>query len=122
MSLRRGQQTEDGPLLVSFLVAAPPNLVVVLRHHGRLFLSGGYHRVYRLLQAGLSQVPYPVRDVPGLGQIARYGSSLFQEHVLMAPRPPLFTDFADRELASKAPLRATHKVTRIRPDEYLILS
>jgi hypothetical protein len=120
VSLRCGQQAEDGPLLVSFLVAAPPNLVVVLRHHGRLFLSGGYHRVYRLLKAGFSQVPCVVQDVPGLGQFARYGSSLFQEHVLMAPRPPLVTDFADPALASMAPLRAMHKITRIRPDEYLI--
>jgi hypothetical protein len=121
VSLRCSQQAEDGPFLVSFLVAAPPNLVVVLRHHGRLFLCGGYHRVYRLLQAGFSQVPCVVQDAPGLGQIARYGSFLFQEPVLMAPRPPLFTDFADPELGSMAPLRATHKVTRIRPDEYLVV-
>jgi hypothetical protein len=122
VSLRCSQQAEDGPLLVSFLVAAPPNLVVVLRHHGRLFLCGGYHRVYRLLQAGFSQVPCVVQDAPGLGQVARYGSSLFQEPVLMAPRPPLFTDFADPELGSMVPLRAMHKVTRIRPDEYLVAS
>jgi hypothetical protein len=122
VSLRCSQQAEDGPLLVSFLVAAPPNLVVVLRHHGRLFLCGGYHRVYRLLQAGFSQVPCVVQDAPGLAQIARYGSSLFQESVLMAPRPPLFTDFADPELGSVAPLRAMRKVTRIRPDEYLVVS
>jgi hypothetical protein len=108
VSLRCSQQAEDGPFLVSFLVAAPPNLVVVLRHHGRLFLCGGYHRVYRLLQAGFSQVPCVVQDAPGLGQIARYGSFLFQEPVLMAPRPPLFTDFADPELGSMAPLHATH--------------
>jgi len=122
VSLRCSQQAEDGPLMVSFLVAALPNLVVVLRHHGRLFLCGGYHRVYRLLQAGFSQVPCVVQDAPGLGQIARYGSSLFQEPVLMAPRPPLFADFADPELGSMAPLRAMHKVTRIRPDEYLVVS
>ncbi len=122
VSLRCTQQADDGPLLVSFLVAAPPNLVVVLRHRGRLFLCGGYHRVYRLLQMGFSQVPCVVQEVPGLAQIALRGSSFFQEPVLMAPRPPLFTDFADPELASMAPLRATHKVTRIRPDEYSIAS
>jgi hypothetical protein len=122
VSLRCSQQAEDGPVLVSFLVAAPPNLVMVLRHHGRLFLCDGFHRAYRLLQAGFSQVPCVVQEVPGLGQIVRHGSSFFQEPVLMAPRPPLFTDFADPELASMVPLRATHKVTRIRPDEYLIVS
>ncbi len=83
---------------------------------------GFCRRIERAETAGFSQVPCPVQDVPGLGRIARYGSSLFQEHVLMAPRPPLFTDFADPEPASMAPLRATHEVTRIRPDEYLIVS
>jgi hypothetical protein len=122
VSLRCSQQAEDGPLLVSFLVAAPPNLVVALRHHGRLFLYGGYHRVYRLLQAGFSQVPCVVQDVPGLGQIERHGSSSFQEPVLMSPRPPLFTDFADPELGSTAPLCPMRKVTRIRPDEHLVSS
>jgi hypothetical protein len=122
VSLRCSQQAEDGPLLVSFMVAAPPNFVVVLRHRGRLFLCSGYHRLYRLLQAGFAQVPCVVQDAPGLGQVARYGSPFFPEPVLMAPRPPLFTDFADPELGIIVPLRATRKVTRIRPDEYLVAS
>jgi hypothetical protein len=122
VSLRCGQQSEDGPLIVSFMVAAPPNIVVVLRYAGRLFLSGGRHRVYRLMQAGFSHVPCVIRDAPGLTQIAPYGPRFFQEPVLMAPRPPLFPDFADPELAIIAPLRAMRKVIRIRPDEYLIAS
>jgi hypothetical protein len=122
VSLRAGQQGEDGPLIVSFMVAAPPNIVVVLRHAGRLFLSGGRHRLYRLMQAGFSHVPCVIRDAPGFAQIAPYGPRFFQEPVLMAPRPPLFADFADPELASIAPLRAMRKVIRIRPDEYLVAS
>jgi hypothetical protein len=65
-------------------------------------------------------VPCVVVDAPGFGYIARYGSAFFREPVVMAPRPPLFTDFADPELAIIAPLRAAHKVTRIRPDEYSV--
>lgn len=123
VSLRCSQQPEDGPLLISFLVAAPPNLVVVLRHHGRWFLCGGHHRVYRLLKAGFSKVPCVVQDAQRLAEIGRYGPSLlFPDPVLRAPRPPLFTDFADPELASIAPLRATRKITRLRPDEYLVPS
>jgi hypothetical protein len=122
VSLRCGQQGEDGPLIVSFMVAAAPNIVVVLRYAGRLFLAGGYHRVYRLLRAGFSHVPCVVRDAPGFAQIAPYGPLFFQEPVLMAPRPPLFTDFADPELGLIAPLRAMRKVIRIRPDEYLVAS
>jgi hypothetical protein len=122
VSLRCGQQGEDGPLIVSFMVAAPPNIVVVLRYAGRHFLSSGYHRVYRLMQAGFSHVPCVVREVPGFAQIARYGPFFFQEPVLMAPRPPLFPDFADPELGVIAPLRAMRRAIRIRPDEYLVAS
>jgi hypothetical protein len=123
VSLRCSQHAEDGPLLVSFMVAAPPNLVAVLRYRGRLFLCGGYHRVYCLMRAGFVQVPCVVQDAPGFGNIGRYYSSaFFQEPLLMAPRPPLFSDFADPELAMIAPLRAARKVTRIRPDEYSVAS
>lgn len=122
VSLRYSQQGDDGPLVVSFMVAAPPNVVVVLRHAGRLFLSGGYHRLYRLMQARFSHVPCIVRDVPGLAQFVPYSPQFFQEPALMAPRPPLFTDFADPELGLIAPLRAMRRVIRIRPDEYPIAS
>jgi hypothetical protein len=120
VSLRCSQQEEDGPLVVSFMAAAPPNLVVILRYSGRLFLCSGYHRVYRLMQAGFSHVPCIVQEAPGLMQIARYGPFFFQEPVLMAPRPPLFTDFADSSLGIIAPLRAMRRVIRIRPDEYSV--
>jgi hypothetical protein len=122
VSLRCGQQGEDGPLIVSFMVAAPPNIVVVLRHAGRLFLSGGYHRVYRLMQAGFSHVPCVVREAPGFAHVVPYGPFFLQEPALMAPRPPLFPDFADAELGLIAPLRAMRRVIRIRPDEYPVAS
>jgi hypothetical protein len=122
VSLRCGQQGDDGPLIVSFMVAAPPNIAVVLRHSGRLFLSGGYHRVYRLMQAGFSHVPCVVRDAPGLAPIAPSGPLFFPEPILTAPRPPLVADFADPQLAIIAPLRARRRVIRIRPDEYLVAS
>jgi hypothetical protein len=122
VNLQCRQQPDDGPLLVSFMVAAQPNVVVVMRHRDRLLLCGGYHRLYRLLQAGFARVPCLVQDATGRAQVARYGSFLFPESELMAPRPPLFTDFADRELGIVVPLRARRKVTRIRPDEYSVVS
>jgi hypothetical protein len=122
VSLRCSQQGETGSLVVSFMVAAPPNIVVVLRFAGRVFLAGGYHRVYRLMQAGFSHVPCIVREAPGFAQIAQCGPLIFQESALMAPRPPLVADFADPELGIIAPLRAMRKVIRIRPDEYLVAS
>lgn len=114
-------QPEPDVLVVSFMVTGPPNLVTALRHQGRLFLSNGYHRVYRLMTAGFSHVPCIVRETPGFAQIAPKGS-FFGETILTAPRPPLFTDFADPILGVIAPLRAMRRVIRIRPDEYLVAS
>ncbi len=122
VSLRCNQPGDDGRLLVSFMVAAPPNIVVVLRCAERLFLSAGYHRVYRLMQAGFSHVPCVVLDAPSLAHIAPYAPLFFPEPALMAPRPPLVADFADPELAIIAPLRARRRVIRIRPDEYFVAS
>jgi hypothetical protein len=122
VSLRCNQPGDDGRLLVSFMVAAPPNIVVVLRHAGRLFLSGGRHRLYRLMQAGFSHVPCVVREAPDLAHVVPYAPFCFPEPILMAPRPPLVADFADAELATIAPLRARRRVIRVRPDEYFVAS
>jgi hypothetical protein len=122
VSLRCGQQGDDGPLIVSFMVAAPPNIMVVLRQSGRLFLMSGYHRVYRLMQAGFSHVPCVVRDASGVPLLGPSGPLFFPEPILTAARPPLVADFADPQLAIIAPLRATRRVIRIRPDEYLVAS
>jgi hypothetical protein len=38
----------------------------------------------------------------------------------MAPRPPLFPDFADPVLGMIVPFQAVRRVVRIRPDEYFV--
>jgi hypothetical protein len=74
------------------------------------------------MQAGFSRVPCVVRDAPSLTHITPYAPLFFSEPVLMAARPPLVADFVDAELAILAPLRARRRITRIRPDEYLVAS
>lgn len=120
VGLRCSQQEDDGPLVVSFMVSAPPPVVTVLHHAGRHFLLDGTHRVYRLMRAGFSHVPCIVRDAPGLAQLASRVPQVFPPSLLMAPRPPLFPDFADPALGLTAPLRAMRRVIRLRPDEYLV--
>jgi hypothetical protein len=120
IGLRYEQMEGDGPLVVSFMVGPPPNIVVVAHYGNRYFLSTGYHRVYRLLKAGIKHVPCAVRKVPSLGKVGTYGSAVFSEAILTAPRPPLFTDFADSALGVIVPLRPMQKVVRIRPDEHFV--
>ncbi len=114
VGLRSTQQGENGPVLVSFMITPPPNIVAATHEDGRYFLLNGYHRVYRLLQAGFAHVPCMVRDGSALGR------GFFTDEVLTAPRPPLFPDFADPALGIIVPFQAVRKVVRIRPDEYLV--
>lgn len=120
VGLRYAQQGEGGPLVVSFMVSPPPNIVTLSRYAGRHFLSSGYHRVYRLLKAGFSHVPCAVREARSLAQVVAYGPGCFAEAMLLSPRPPLFPDFADPILGIIAPLRAVQRVIRIRPDEHFV--
>jgi hypothetical protein len=118
MGLRYSRQDETGPLVVSFMLGAPPPLVVVLRYADRLFLTAGAARVYRLMQAGFTQVPCVLRDAASLAQILSSHARGFREAALAAPRPPLLPDFADPVLGVIVKLRATRRLIRIRPDEF----
>lgn len=120
VGLRYEQQENEGPLLLSFMVSPAPNIVVIARYSGRHLLASGYHRVYRLLQLGFTHVPCIVRETQTVAQIGMRGRAMFAESVLMAPRPPLFPDFADQVLGIVVPFKAVHRVVRIRPDEYFV--
>lgn len=120
VGLRYEREPDGGPVLVSFMVGPAPNIVVVSRYAGRHFLSSGYHRAYHLMRAGYSRIPCAVREVTNLAQAGAYGPEAFREDVLMAPRPPLLSDFADPELAVIVPFPARQRVVRIRPDEYFV--
>jgi hypothetical protein len=120
VGLRYECQPESGPVLISFMVSPAPNIVVVSHYAGRYFLSGGQHRTYRLMKAGYSHVPCALREVKSLAQAGAYGPEVFSEPVLMAPRPPLFPDFADPVFSAIVPFPAVRRVVRIRPDEYFV--
>lgn len=120
VGLRYEREPEGGPVLLTFMISPAPNIVVVSRYAKRHFLSSGYHRVYHLMRAGYSRVPCAVREVTSLAQAGAYGPEAFREEVLMAPRPPLFPDFADPGLATIVPFPSRQRVVRIRPDEYFV--
>jgi hypothetical protein len=116
-----GQQEQDGPFAVSLLISGGPNVVQVSQIGGRRFLVNGYHRVYRMMKAGFSHVPCVIREASALPDNAGRGSGFFRESALTAPRPPLFSDFADEVLGIIVPFPAMTKVIRIRPDEYSVV-
>ncbi len=71
------------------------NWVQVAVCQGRLFLLNGYHRVVKLLAAGVSEIPCIVRDF-ALPEQMGFGQGRFfpLQYLMGATRPPLIRDFA----------------------------
>ncbi len=86
------QQAGGPPAL---LPGSRGNWVQVARCQGRLFLLNGYHRVVRLLEAGVSEIPCIVRDF-ALPEQMGFGQGRFfpLQYLMSASRPPLIRDFA----------------------------
>jgi hypothetical protein len=120
VGLRYGQTDKDGPMVVSFMIGSPPNILTVTRFNGRNFLSTGYHRVYRMLKAGLSHVPCVVREAEDFAQTGAQAPGALPSYALMEDRPPLFPDFADPIMGVIVPFRSVERMVRIRPDEYFV--
>jgi hypothetical protein len=86
---------------------------------GRWFLRDGYHRAYRLLQAGVHRIPAVViyaRTIRELGAIEPW---FFSEEQLFSDRPPRVMDFLDENLVLRYERTALRKVIRIRVEESL---
>jgi hypothetical protein len=120
VGLRYGQTEQDGPMVVSFMIGSPPNIITVTRFEDRSFLSTGYHRVYRMLKAGITHVPCIVREGESFAETGGERPGALPPDALMAERPPLFSDFADPILGVIVPFRAVQRMVRIRPDEYFV--
>jgi hypothetical protein len=86
---------------------------------GRWFLRDGYHRAYRLLQAGVHRIPAVViyaRTIRELGAIEPW---FFSEEQLFSDRPPRVMDFLDESLILRYERTALRKLIRIRVEESL---
>jgi hypothetical protein len=114
LSLNEGR---SGYLPLSLYGGSPFFEVAELR--GRWFLRDGYHRAYRLLQAGVHRIPAVViytRTVEELGATEPW---FFCEEQLFSDRPPRVIDFLDENLVLRYERTALRKVIRIRVEESL---
>lgn len=80
-------------MAVQFVIAADPNWIKVVRYEDRLILKNGYHRVYQLLDNGATKLPAVVVDTDSYAYVSGTEETSFQEHHILADRPPLVTDF-----------------------------
>jgi hypothetical protein len=86
---------------------------------GRWFLRDGYHRAYRLLQAGVYRMPAVVISTRTLKELGATGPWFFNEEQLFSDRPPRVIDFLDESLVLRYERASLRKVIRIRVEESL---
>jgi hypothetical protein len=86
---------------------------------GRWFLRDGYHRAYRLLQAGAHRIPAVVIYARTIGELGATEPWFFSQAQLFSDRPPRVMDFLDENLVLRYERTALRKVIRIRVEESL---
>ena len=91
----------------------------IAEFRGRWFLRDGYHRAYRLLQAGVHLVPAVVIHARTVHELGETEPWFFNESHLFSDRPPHVTDFLDEEMIICYKRAALRKVIRIRIEESL---
>jgi hypothetical protein len=111
------QAGADDTSLLSLYGGSPFFEVAELR--GRWFLRDGYHRAYRLLQAGVNQVPAVVIRARTLEELGATDAWFFGEEQLFSDLPPRVIDFLDESMVLHYQRAALRKVIRIRIEESL---
>jgi len=82
-------------------------------YRGRCFLRDGYHRAYRLLRAGIFEIPAVIVQAATLEELGANQPWFFPEEVLFSRRPPLVADFLVNELVLRWYRPARRKIIRI---------
>jgi hypothetical protein len=118
LQLRIRQQAEDGDTLPLSLYGGSP-FFEVAELRGRWFLRDGYHRAYRLLQAGLHHIPAVVIHARTMEELGATDPWFFGEDQLFSVRPPQVMDFLQEKLVLRYRRPALRKVIRIRIEESL---
>ena len=70
----------------------------VVEFHGRWFLRDGYHRAYRLLQAGVNHLPAVVIRARTIEEVGATQPWFFGEVELFSSHPPRVLDFLEDSL------------------------
>jgi hypothetical protein len=107
----------DGSLPFSLFGGSPCFEVAEFR--GRWFLRDGYHRAYRLLRAGVNQVPAVVIHARTIENVGATQPWFFNEGQLFSSHPPRVTDFLEDGLVSQYQRPRLVKTISIRVEETL---
>jgi hypothetical protein len=87
--------------------------------HDRWFLRDGYHRAYRLLCAGVFEVPSVIVHARTIQELGAVQPWFFEEKTLFSDNPPMITDFLDDALVLTYERPRLVKTIRITVEESL---
>jgi hypothetical protein len=118
LQLRLSPGAGRGGHLPLFLYGGSP-FCEVAELRGRWFLRDGYHRAYRLLQAGVHRIPAVVIHARTIEELGATKPWFFSEDQLFSERPPQVMDFLDENMVLRYERTAFRKVIRIRVEESL---
>jgi hypothetical protein len=109
----RWHTTHENDEVFALMVRHGSPFMEVGCYRGRWFLRDGYHRAYRLLRAGIFEIPAVIVQVVTLEELGANQPWFFPEEVLFGRRPPLVTDFLADELVLRWNRPARRKIIRI---------
>jgi len=89
----------------------------VAQYAGRWFLRDGYHRAYKLLQAGIFQLPAVIVRARTLEELGAAQPRFFSEAILLSEHPPFVSDFLDEDLTIEYDRRPIIKTLCITMEE-----
>lgn len=115
------QTTREGDGVFALKVHHGSPFMEVGYYRGRWFLRDGYHRAYRLLRAGIVEVPAVIVQASTVEELGANRPWFFPEEVLFSRRPPLVTDFLADDLVLRWYRPARRKVIRVAITEDLEL-
>jgi hypothetical protein len=84
---------------------------------GRWFLRDGYHRAYRLLRAGVTQLPAVIVRARTLAELGPVQPWFFSQETLFNPAPPRVIDFLDDALTIEYTRPRLFKTLRVTIEE-----
>lgn len=126
VSLRSGNpdlqlrlKPKAGSACSPFLLHGGSPFFEVAEYRGRWFLRDGYHRAYRLVQAGVHRIPAVVIYTRTIEELGATEPWFFNEDQLFSDHPPRVVDFLDESLVLRYERPALQKVIRVRVEESL---
>jgi len=107
----------DHEVRVWATIRSRPNYVYVTPVNGRFIVQNGYHRAVALLQAGHERMPCLVRPLNpadlAILQQQPQPPGFFDLGRIMAPRPPMVSDFTNQVGSVDLQMRARNHILRV---------